>query len=149
MWEGYRWKQHPYLGSGSGSAFCIPGDTPPVRSQSQGVLEKKQKTVWNTGSRASQQCPPFSAFLPEGKGSLALGGLLMTPRSEGKVRADTLSMHCLLLLGKCQTAKVTQRCCLCFISITVPLWSVWIASWHMTRGIRVKGMAEVLDKLLK
>lgn len=81
----------------------------------------------------------------------ALDGLLMTPRAEGKVGAATLSMQCLLLLGKCQPGDPevlpvphTYHC----VTLS-PSRSVRIARWHMTRGIRVKGMAEVLDKLLK
>lgn len=75
----------------------------------------------------------------------------MTPRAEEKVRAATLFMQCLLLLGKCQTGdpEVLPVPHIYHYVTLSPSRSVWIARWHMTREIRVKGMAEVLDKLMK
>lgn len=72
--------------------------------------------------------------------------------SQGQEKGkSTLSMQCLLLLGKCQTAdpEVLPVPRIYHCVTLSPSRSVWIARWHMTRGIRVKGMAEVLDKLLK
>lgn len=75
----------------------------------------------------------------------------MTPRAEGKVGAATFPKQCLLLLGRCQPGDLevlpvlhTYHCV-----TSAPPRPAWIARWHMTRGIRVKGVTEVLDKMLK
>lgn len=86
-----------------------------------------------------------------GKGPQAcLGWASHDSQGQGKGKS-MLSMKCLLLLGKCQTGdpEVLPVPCIYHCVTLSPSRSVWIARWHMTRGIRVKGMAEVLDKLLK
>lgn len=81
----------------------------------------------------------------------ALDGLLMTLRAEGKVGTATFSMQCLLLIGKCQIGdpKVLPVPRIYHCVTLSSSKSVWTARWHMIKGIRVKGMAEGLDKLLK
>jgi len=111
-----------------------------------GCAGKKANSV---GHRQPPASYLLSALLAGGRGvpSSALDKPLMTPRAEGKVGAATFPKQCLLLFGRCQNSDsvlhIYHR-----VSSARPR-PVWIARQHMTRGIGVKGMTEVLDKMLK
>lgn len=81
----------------------------------------------------------------------ALDGPLMTPRTKGKMGAATFPKQCLLLLGRCQNGEpeVLPVLHIYHCVTSAPHKPAWIARWHITRGIRVKGMTEILDKTLK